>query len=420
MVSGPFSRRRFLVSSTAALGVAAVGGTVLSPTAAAALDVGSVRARARSLLGAQQTARPTGSDYVRYEDLYRQGDSVGAALARLTQAKIVTFPEGQFVCSDFNSGFQAGISVPAHCRGIVGSGPGTLGGSRGTVFTMATRSSTKANGARDSNGRLYVPNQDNSTPCQLNLLKQVNQNAPAVWKNFQVAGTEQGHIFSAFQVANAAGGNTFENVLISGWSGNAGAPPGETSALAVSGRGAHVVTQVEADGRRSVGGEVFGAMGLTFQNSVGATFRSCYVHDVRAANFVIFQSFNGLMVDCTSDALVQSDKALGNGGVNFERASGWTLVNPALMGRNQRIHIAHSNDNWSMSQDGTTYSVRNGSLKVVNPTYNDLWGNNLLIVQSWNPYGNGDTLSTPPLVRKSDWTSHLTYKWIHGSAQTIY
>jgi len=415
----PISRRRFLGSTAAAVGVASVGGAVLAPTASASLNVDTVRSRARSLLGSAQTARPSGNDYVRYEDLYRQGDSVGAALARLTQPKIVTFPEGKFTCWDFNSGFQAGIAVPGLCRGIVGSGRGTLGGSTGTVFTMDPRSSTKGGGARDSNGRLYVPNQDNSTPCQLNVLKQVNQNAPSVWKNFQVAGTDQGHIFSAFQVANTAGANTFENLLIDGWSGNAGAPPGETSGLAVSGQGAHVVTQVEADGRRSAGGEVFGAMGLTFQNSVGATFRSCYVHDVRAANFVAFQSVNGVMVDCTSDALVQSDKALGNGGVNFERAAGWTLVNPTIIGRNQRVHISHSNDNWTLYQNGQSYSVRNGSLKIVNPTYNDLWGNDLLIVQSWSPYGNGDSLSTPPLVTKSDWSSHLTYKWIHGSAQTI-
>lgn len=415
----PISRRRFLGSTAAAVGVASVGGAVLAPTASASLNVDTVRSRARALLGPTQTGRPTGSDYVRYEDLYRQGDSVGAALGRLTQPKIVTFPEGKFTCWDFNSGFQAGIAVPGLCRGIVGSGRGTLGGSTGTVFTIAPRSSTKGNGARDSSGRLYVPNQDNSTPCQLNVLKQVGQSAPAVWKNFQVAGTDQGHIFSAFQVANTAGANTFENLLIAGWTGDNGAPPGETSALAVSGRGAHVVNQVEADGRRSVGGEVFGAMGVTFQNSVGASFRSCYVHDVRASAFAIFQSVGGALVDCTSDATVPDGRGLANGGINFERAAGWTIVNPALIGRSRRAHVTISNDNWSLSQNGQSYSVRNGSLKIVNPTFNDLWGNDLLILQSWSPYGNGDTMSTPPLVTKSDWSSHLTYKWVHGTSQTI-
>jgi len=413
------SRRHLLAAGASAVGLAAAGGVALPQTASAALNVDAVRSRARSLLGPTTTARPTGSDYIRYEDLYRSGDSVGGALARLTSPKIVTFPEGRFTCYDFNSGFQAGIAVPAICRGIVGSGRGTVGGSSGTVFTMAPWSSTKGNGARDSSGRLYVPRQDNSTPCQLNLLKQVNQSGASVWKNFQVAGTEQGHIYSAFQVFNTAGANTFENLLLTGWSGNNGAPPGETSALAVSGRGAHVVTQVEADGRRTNGGEVFGAMGLTFQSSVGATFRSCYVHDLRASSFVVFQSFNGTMVDCTSDALVPADKAIDGGGLNFERAAGWTVVNPAIIGRYHKVHLAFSNDNWSMQQNGSTYSTRNGRLKVVNPTFNDLWGNDMFIAQSWTPYGNGDTMSTAPLVTRADWSTHLPYKWIHGSAQTI-
>jgi len=376
----------------------------------------AARAAARAALGPVTTSRPTGSDYIRYEDLYRSGDSVGAALARLTSPKIVTFPEGRFSGRDFNSGYLGAISVPAICRGIVGSGRGSLGGSSGTVFTMDAWSSTKGNGRRDDQGRLYVPNQDNSTPCQLHVLKQANQAAPAVWKNFQVAGSEQGHIFNAFQVWGTAGANVFDNLLVAGWSGNAGAPPGETAGLIVNGPGAHTVSRVEADGRRSTGGEIFGAMGITFQNTSGARFSSCYSHHVRAANFVMFQSVNGTMTDCTSDAAVAGDKGIGNGGINLERTAGWTLVNPTAIGRWQRVHVTHSNDNWSLNGA----SVRNGSLKIVNPKFNDLWGNNMLLVQTWSPYGNGDTISTAPSVTRGDWSSHLPYKWVHGSsAQTI-
>ena len=286
--------------------------------------------------------------------------------------------------------------MPGICRGIVGSGPGTLGGSAGTIFTMDAWSSTKGNGRRDGSGRLYVPVQGNSTPCQLYVLKQANQRAPGVWKNFQVVGAEQGHIFSAFQVFETAGTNVFDNLLVAGWDGNSGAPQGETIGLAVSGRGSHTATRIEADGRRTVGGEIFGALGLTYQNTVGATFRSCYSHHVRASNFVAFQSVNGTMVDCTADATVPSDKALANGGINLERTSGWTVANPTMIGRSRHVHLTHSNDNWTFSRYGVTKTVRNGSLKVVNPVFNDLWGNKALYIQSWTPYWNGDTMSTPP------------------------
>jgi len=418
------SRRRFLTSTAAAAGLVAAGGTLgATPASADVLSASAVdtaRARAKSLLGPAQTTRPTGTDYIRYEDLYRSGDSVGGALARLTSPKIVTFPEGRFSCRDFNSGYLAGIAVPALCRGIVGSGRGTLGGSTGTVFTMDAWSSRKGNGARDGSGHLYVPAQDGSTPCQLVLLKQANQKAPAVWKNFQVVGSEQGHIFNAFQVFETAGANQFDNLLIAGWSGNDGAPPGETYGLAVSGKGAHTVTRVEADGRRTIGGQVFGAMGITFQNSSGATFRSCYSHHMRCANFVMFQSLDGKMVDCTSDAASAGSLGIGNGGINLERTAGWTLTNSVMIGRSRKVHLSHSNDNWTYNRYGITKSVSNGSLKLVNPGYNDLWGNNQLVIQSWSPYGNGDTVRTPPLVLKSDGVTHLPYNWQHNGGRIVY
>lgn len=417
------SRRTFLARGLAVGGLAAAGGAVLPSLASADLvpstGIETLRSQARSALGPSRITRPSGTDYVRYEDLYRSGDTVTAALARLTQAKIVTFPEGRFSVRDFDSGSQSGISVPAVCRGIVGSGSGTLGGSSGTVFTMDAGSSTKGNGRRDAQGRLYVPVQGSSTPTQLTVLRQANQKSPAVWRNFQVAGTEQGHIFNNFQVFETAGANTVDNVLTSGWSGDAGAPPGETYGLAMSGRGAHVVSRVQADGRRSEGGEIFGAMGLTFQNTSGASFQSCYSHHLRTANFVLFQSVDGKMVGCTSDAASTTSKAIGNGGVNLERTAGFVFTNLVVLGRTQKVHITHSNDNWVFNRYGVYKSVSNGSLKLVNPTYNDLWGNKLLMIQSWDQYWNGDTMSSPPLVTKSDGSTHLTYNWHHKGSQII-
>jgi len=395
----PISRRSLL------LGAAAIGGAALAPTSDAQ--------------AATSGTRPTGGGYIRYEDLHRTGDTVSRALARLTEPKVVTFPEGRFVTSDFNAGYQAGIDVPAICRGIVGSGRGTIGGSTGTVFTMKRMSSTKGNGARDDAGRLYVPRQDDVTPCQLHVLKQLDQRAPSMWRNFQVAGTEQGHLFSGFQVYGTAGANLFENLLVTGWDGNAGAPPGETFGLGVNGPGRHLLAGVEVDGRRTNDGEVFGAMGITAQNSVGVTMDSCYAHHCRAASFVAFQSVNGLMRNCVADARVPAAKALGNGSINFERTAGWQLVDCRIIARQRKTHITHSNDSWQLKQGGTSYSVANGSLKIVNLTFNDLWDNDMLTVQSWTPYWNGDSMKTAPLVYKADGKTRLPYHWVHGTSHLV-
>ena len=363
--------------------------------------------------------RPTGRYYIRYEDLYRKGDTVSEALARLREPKIVTFPEGKFVCSDFSSGYQSGINVPAICRGIVGSGRGTLGGSTGTVFTMKPHSSTKGKGRRDSSGRPYVPKQDNHTPCQLTILRQLNQRAPAHWRHFQVAGTEQEHIFNAFQVWGTAGANHFENLLITGWDGNSGAPPGETHGFAVNGPGEHRLAGVEADGRRTPGGKVFGAMGITAQNTIGVTLDSCYAHHVRAASFVAFQSIDGTMTNCFSDARVPADRMIGEGSFNFERTTGWRMVRCRIIGRQHRVHITHSNDRWALHRGGRSSSVANGRLTVLDPIYNDLWGNDYLMIQSWAPYWTGDSMRTAPTVLHRHGQHRLPYAWVHGRSHLI-
>jgi hypothetical protein len=126
MESSNFSRRSVL-----GLGlVAAVGVTVAQP----------LRPASAATAG---TTRPTGTGYVRYEDLYKSGDTVTAAMARLTTPAIITFPAGKFECSDFATGYNAGISIPKIAKGIWGSGRGTVGGSTGTIFTMKPKSSTK-------------------------------------------------------------------------------------------------------------------------------------------------------------------------------------------------------------------------------------------------------------------------------------
>ena len=368
------------------------------------------------------TIRPTGPDYVRYEDLYQAGDTaadgtvnLSVILTRAAPAKIVTFPEGQFAVSDFNwfgrtqvAANLAAIWVPSTLRGIVGSGRGTLGGNSGTVFTMKPNSSTRAS---------YIPAQGSGQPNQLNLFKQVNQAYPGVWKNFQIAGTDQGHNFSTAQIYGTAGANEFSDILVCGWQGDNGSPPGETIGMSINGTGAHVATRLECDGRRVPGGPALGASGLTFQNNIGSTFVNCTSHYCRTANFVGYQAFDCTMLGCTIDAVSAGSAAIGNGAMNLERCGGWLLQDCTWLARSSKVHITYSNDAYTLTQGGVTRSTTTDrTLTVKNPTYNDAFGNGYLYIETWDPeMGNPEVLTYPadaPLVVRSDGTTHIPYLWV--------
>lgn len=369
------------------------------------------------------TIRPTGADYIRYEDLYQSGDTVTAAMARLTTPKIITFPEGKFSCRDFATGYQAGITIPPQCKGIVGSGRGALDGTTGTVFTMEPGSSTAV-------AKGWIPSSTSSQPTQANLVKHYPASGiNPVYRNFRVQGSAQGHVFHCMQVVGTGGtANTFEDVLLAGWDGNQGFPPGETFGLQFTGgTGRHVMRRLEVDGRRTPGGEVFGAAGLTFQSIVGATFDSCNVHHCRAACYVFFQAFDSLMVDCVSDSTVPSDKALGNGGINLERFDLIRMVRPTIIGRSGKVHITASGDQYTLNRDGVTYSAASGSLEIVDPVNNATLGNPRLYVQTWDPYNIGpyqqgaSTYKYPndaPSVHKADGT-RIPYTWVLNTHYVI-
>jgi hypothetical protein len=167
-------------------------------------------------------------------------------MARLTTPAIITFPEGVFTCNDFATGYYAGISIPKNCKGIWGSGQGTLGDlTHGTIFTMGAHTSTVGG---------VIPAQGSGGTTQPTVIMSSGPTYQQSYGQFQVAGTDQGHNFHGFTVYNAQPGTTFTDILTTGWQGNNGAPPGETFGLTVHGGYNHQLTRIEADGRRAVGG----------------------------------------------------------------------------------------------------------------------------------------------------------------------
>jgi hypothetical protein len=358
------------------------------------------------------TVRPSGPGYVRYEDLYQPGDTVTAAMARLSTPAIITFPEGVFSCDDFATGYYTGISIPKNCKGIWGSGKGVLGDlSQGTIFTMGAHTSTKAG---------IIPAQDNSTPCPVTLMMSSGGTYAQSYGQFQVAGTDQGHIYHLFTVYNPGGPCDFTDILVTGWLGNNGAPPGETFGLTVHGSYNHTLTRIEADGRRlpteTVG---YGAVGITLQNTAGGTSTDCYIHHIQQSGFVAFQSFNHKTYNLRiGDGTVGTTNQKGQS-INHERTAGWEHHNPTILTGNTQhgLHITHSNDTYTLTVNGVNYTTVNGNLKVFNPVFNDIWGDGYFYIQTFVPYWTGNTMTqdNPPLVTKADGVTHLPYKWVYAT-----
>jgi hypothetical protein len=332
--------------------------------------------------------RPVGPGYVSWEQLYRTGDSVQAVINKVTNRDVLTLPEGRFEGVDFVQGYMACLNVPSACGGLVGVDPGAFGQDRGTIFTVKPMSNSRTS---------LVPIQTpgGTATNEFMLLKSADAPGPLEFRNFAWEGTNQGDDYhgnyGGFKIHNQRYGVVVDRVRGAGWKGDAGAPPGEMMGFYINGYGQIVASNIALDGRREVDGPMFGAVGMTVQNNNGASLSNITTRSCRAAGFVAFQSTNGKIMNLTIDSAtaLSSSELLGNGGLNLERTTGWEITNLDILGRQKKVHITHSNDNYVLNTPAGSYPVANGSLVLIDPKWNDLWGNGRLYAQSWDPYGVG-------------------------------
>lgn len=374
--------------------------------------------------------RPSGPGFVRYEDLYVSGDTVTDALRRLSTPAIVTFPPGKFMLSGFPY-YGGAIDVPKaqNCLGIIGSGRGTLGGNTGTIFQMIPGTSSFVTGTSPE-----TPAQAQGGTTQVWVMRCVGTLGSVRFENFQIVGAAEGHNFGGLYVYHPRGDTTIRNVLVCGTEGNNGAPPGETFAISVyqGNMGKILIEDCEVDGRRVIGGEWFAAGGITCGQSIGAVVNRCTAHHQRASSpFVFYRSFDGTLNDCVWGTTDPLQTSLSNvrpvSEVNQEVASGIVHNNCTYnhCTPNRMTHITHSNNHMVCQYtDWSPRSCANGTLKVVNPTYNDIWGDNRLYISSWitgvDGTTNDDSMTTPPLVTQSDGVTHIPYVWSHNTNTVIY
>lgn len=357
-----------------------------------------------------------------YRDLYKAGDTPTAAMARLTTGAMIILPnDGLLTDAGFGQGYLSTHNIPKQATGVWGDGDGSNAG-----FTVAPNSITPAQLAT-------VPKQGSSQPCQLRVVKQDGGDG-VLFGNFRVAGTPQGVsaglpfgcVFHNFTVSqpNKAGG-VIQDVHTSGWRGNSGAPPGEVFGVELHGAVGWTFARIEGDGRRA-DGMVVGGVPMTMQNCYGGQWFDCYGHHSNggAGAAVLYESANVRTFDCVWGSKDGTDgpgvDGKAGGFLNHEQTTGCEHYNPTFnlnhRDHNDGVHVTHSNDSLSRTIGGNTFKCDNGSLRIVNPTFTDTWGDGKLYVQSWHPYGNGDTQTTPPTVVDRSGQPLAAYKWVHNTA----
>jgi hypothetical protein len=386
-----------------------------------------------SVAAAAASTLPTGPGYVRYEDLYRPGDTLQQTFNRLTVAAIITMPPGVFETkvqwgkAPLVSGSvpsDAALRLPKICRGIWGSGKGALGSTAGTVIRVTPNTCR----SKSEGGSWFQGGGSGSGSFTL--------------KNVHFEGTDQGRqtvkesrpgldgtspkLFTNVFLYNYGGAVLVEDVLVTGWYGNNGAPPGETFGLQIYGCHNHVMRRVEADGRREPGGLAYGAVGLTSGSCVGSVWYDCWSHHSNAKTYamVFFQNFNCKTYNCRLGS--ESDGADGygefgynGGGFNQERVAGAEHHNMKIyMNRkvgDKGVHFNHSSDSWGATYQGVARNCVNGTTKIIDATWNSIWGKtgNPMFVSTWIPYGgNANEINISPEVIKAG--KNVPFQWIYG------
>lgn len=356
--------------------------------------------------------RPSGSGFVRYENLYRPGDSVTDALGRLTSNSVVTFPEGVFECVGFDhSKADIGILIPKICAGIWGSVPASkmsYDSQNGTIFQVKPNSSTSAK---------YVPAKGTAVPMR--IMMRIGGLGSATYGNFHVRGTDQGHIYQGFYDYNSRGKVTVQDCLFSGNEISGVSPPGETFVFGIHSAPDHMVARCEFDGRRYSDGQRHGGLG-TVQSCDKGIWVDCYGHHAKASSMVIYQSTNIDFYDCRSEWNGVGGNPLNGSGWNHERANAIRHFRPSSLvdqsNGNVGVHMTFSNDTWNSAAHGVQ---TNGSLYVEDPRWNKLltYPADSFLIQTWHPYSNGDTQKSAPIIVDGNKSPLKQFVWVHSVDQ---
>lgn len=203
---------------------------------------------------------PTGTQFVSYNSLAVAGDTLRTVLTKVPQGKILTLPNGIYEFTDFAQS-NYGVLVPANVGGIWGSGTGS-------VLRMTPNTSTRASAVPTTAGT--------TNPYRLIGTKTANQ----LFKNFQLQGTAQGHLYGGLSIAGSSSaplsGIVVDGVTFNGANpGNSSSPPGETFGLGTNHTDGLQVLNCSFDGRDAGGGYCSSLIGFNSSTNTYVANTTC-------------------------------------------------------------------------------------------------------------------------------------------------
>lgn len=293
---------------------------------------GVLRRAGRAVAGG---VRPSGADYVRYEDIYVSGDTLQQTFNRVTGGKILTFPEGEFVFDQaFTNGYHDCIRIPTTCRGIAGSGEGTV-----FRFPAGLASQTK----RD----IGVNGIGGTNPLYLFFIDNV---ANAYFGNFKlVSDPDPGLYYNGIGINNGPD-SVFENLKLVGASpGFSNYPPGETFGIGINNSNRLMIRDCEVDGRDETGTRVC-ASPIGWNNCRDSFMVNGYYHHARTGMVTWYKVTNATTTNVRSEYNGSSGGDQSGDAFNHERVSGTiehnnpTLICNYQSSGNKGLHMSMGSD----------------------------------------------------------------------------
>ncbi len=367
-----------------------------------------------AVLWAQAAAqqRPTGSEYVRYEDLYTSGNTLQQVINKVTvdgngKARILTLPEGVFTVSGTIGTPPASASVwigtsgngGSGCRGIVGSG-------RGTIIRLSADTTTA-----DAN-KIYG-----------NIIR-IDGAADARFSNFQLQAEAQtdgsgNKTYGSGIMLRECNGAELSWLYLRGASpGFANYPPGETFGINVYRSDNVVIRDTEIDGRDLSGvrqcASSFGWNGSgTYPNIMfaqNAKVLRTYCHHGLAGMPTFWETQTIYTEDLWSFSTASASGNLSGHCINHEQCKGpVTHVRPRMFVFNaQSASTAPPSplpDDTRTTNSGfhfslfTTIDDIGATTTIIEPVWDKAYtGSGLLIMAGYDGYNGGGSGGTSALV----------------------
>jgi hypothetical protein len=294
--------------------------------------------------------RPSGSGYVRYEDLYRPGDDLQSVVNKVTGNRILTLPVGSFTVRDFTNGNYDGIRIgtgpAAGCRGLAGSG-------RDTVVSVAANTASRVK-------------DDGFAGNQLTLAKK----SGGVLTNFTLKGYQQnGHTYTGLVVNTCPDAKLSWLYLKGGSRGYSQNPPGETFGINVMSSPRVTLSDSEVDGRDDSGRRV-GASPIGWNNTRDAKVYRTYCHHGVAGMMTFYNVTNIYSEDYRAFATSSGPGSLTGSGINHEQSQGTIKhVRPSLF-----VHGRYSGAAGASDSTGMHISLQNTKqdltdVQILEPTW---------------------------------------------------